>query len=77
MLAKVEQTVDKAGEESDPRITTLLDIPSRNIHKIMRNRPTNQKVTIIFSVCDDKYMNVKRFGIIIYNFKYNNEKNFY
>lgn len=38
VLAKVEQRIDKTDESGRPRITTSLEIPSQNIHKVIHNR---------------------------------------
>uniref|UniRef100_A0A224XS08 Putative conserved secreted protein n=1 Tax=Panstrongylus lignarius TaxID=156445 RepID=A0A224XS08_9HEMI len=57
LVARVQQQFDKNGQNSEPHVKTSLDIPARNVHRIVEHGPKMQRPALIpFKQPDTNFM---------------------
>uniref|UniRef100_T1HRV1 Uncharacterized protein n=1 Tax=Rhodnius prolixus TaxID=13249 RepID=T1HRV1_RHOPR len=47
LVARVQQQLDKDGQNAEPHVKTSLDIPSRNVHRVVEHGPKGQRPPVM------------------------------
>ncbi|XP_073981321.1 uncharacterized protein [Rhodnius prolixus] len=57
LVARVQQQLDKDGQNAEPHVKTSLDIPSRNVHRVVEHGPKGQRPPVMpFKQPEAKYL---------------------